>query len=80
MTSIATGAFHEDDPTARHGVYRALFDLLFPLSVQERQKQLNHLLVWAGGDRPLDPRIGPCPGQRSFSLLKEGWLKSAPIP
>ena len=40
----------KDNPTARHGLYRALCDMLHPLSDVERRKVLDDLAVWAGMD------------------------------
>ena len=65
----------KDDPTARHGVYRALFDLLFPLSVQERQKQLNHLLAWAGMGSAARPTHRPLSRSEVIQLAAGGLVE-----
>jgi peptidoglycan/xylan/chitin deacetylase (PgdA/CDA1 family) len=36
-------------PTARHALYRELYDLLFPLATAERRAVLDALLAWSGG-------------------------------
>jgi peptidoglycan/xylan/chitin deacetylase (PgdA/CDA1 family) len=35
-------------PTVRHGLYRELYDLLFPLAIAERTRVLDAMGVWAG--------------------------------
>jgi len=38
----------EDAPSARHSLYRALWQILHSLTTDERQKVLDELLMWAG--------------------------------
>lgn len=40
----------KDNPTARHNLYRSLFEVLHPLPDGERQEVLNYLAAWAGMD------------------------------
>jgi peptidoglycan/xylan/chitin deacetylase (PgdA/CDA1 family) len=40
----------KDNPTARHGLYRSLFEMLHPMRDVERRGVLNDLAAWAGMD------------------------------
>jgi len=43
-------AWEEETPTARHVLYRSLYQLLLPLPDEERCQTLNDLRAWAGAE------------------------------
>jgi peptidoglycan/xylan/chitin deacetylase (PgdA/CDA1 family) len=57
----------EAPPTARHELYRSLWELMHPLTGQERHKVLSLLRTWAGADSAARP---------SHRLLSAGELRA----
>jgi peptidoglycan/xylan/chitin deacetylase (PgdA/CDA1 family) len=45
----------KDVPTARHHLYRSLWELLNPLTEAEQRKVLDELLTWAGAEPTVRP-------------------------
>jgi peptidoglycan/xylan/chitin deacetylase (PgdA/CDA1 family) len=44
-------AWQKDDPSSRHLLYRSLWELMHPLSENERQRVRDDLALWAQADR-----------------------------
>ena len=66
-------ALGTDDPTPRHGLYRALHRQLQPLSEEQRSSILHQLLLWAGAE-PAVRTSHRCLTDQEVAALAKGGL------
>lgn len=64
-----------DDPTTRHSLYRSLYQILQPLSSDERQRQMDELVLWSGAEIQGRSTHRSLSSEEVLILSKEGLIE-----
>ena len=68
-------SWEEDNPSYRHSLYQALYQLLQPLPEGERRIVLNDILQWAGAGPTARPAYRPLSEEEVYSLERGGVIE-----
>jgi peptidoglycan/xylan/chitin deacetylase (PgdA/CDA1 family) len=68
-------AWQEDDPTARHSVYRSLWRLMHPMADSDRQSLREELLSWAGAAESARPKLRALLREEVIELARGGLVE-----